>query len=146
MQFEIRVQINKPVKDVFKYLSNFSNHSDIMKANIDSRQTSQGPVQVGTTMRNVAKFMGRKMEEHFIVTEFVQDKIIAKESVPGSTFVSSDKMTFEEVNGGTLLTVSVRANLTGLMKLFDNYLNKKVMQALTEDMERLKKNFEEGRI
>ena len=55
-------------------------------------------------------------------------------------------MTFEEVNGGTLLTIFVYANLTGFMKLFDNYLSKKVMLSLTKDMERMKMNFEEGRI
>jgi len=146
MQFEIKVQINKPVNDVFKYISMFSNHADMIAANIDSRQTSQGPVQVGTTMKNKAKFMGIKMEEHFIVTEFIQDKLIAKESIPGSTFVTGDKMTLEEMNGGTQLTVFVYANLTGIAKMLDGFLGKKVKASLTADMERLKRDFEAGKI
>jgi len=146
MQFEINVQINKPVKDVFKYISNFSNHKDMIKANIDSKQTSEGSVQVGTTMTNAAKFVGIKMEEHFVVTEYVQDKLIAKESAPGSTFVTGDKMTLTDADGGTLLTVYVYANLTGVLKLLDGFLGKKVKKTLTDDMERLKKNFEEGKI
>lgn len=145
MEFEIKTQINKPVKDVFKYISTLSNHKDMVKANIDSRQTSEGPVQVGTTMTNVAKFMGIKMEEHFVVTEYVQDKILAKESAPGSTFVTGDKFTFEEANGGTLLTLYVYAHTKGFLKLFDGFLGKKVKQCLVADMERLKKNFEEGK-
>lgn len=143
MDFEIKVQIDHPVTEVFDYVSNFSNHKEMIKANIDSKQTSEGPVKVGTTMRNIAKFMGIKMEEHFVVTEFIPNKIIAKESVPGSTFVTGDKMMFEEVNGGTLLTCRVYANLTGVLKLFDAYLGKKVRQSLTEDFNRLreKKSF-----
>ena len=146
MQFEINVQINKPVKDVFQYISTLSNHKDMIKANIDSRQTSEGPVQVGTTMTNVAKFMGIKMEEHFVVTEYIQDKLIAKESAPGSTFVTGDKITLTDVDGGTLLTLYVYAHTKGFLKLFDSFLGKKVKQSLVEDMERLKKNFEEGKI
>jgi uncharacterized membrane protein len=138
MNFEIKVHINQPVKDVFRYVSNFSNHKEMIKANVDSKQTSEGPVKVGTTMRNVAKFMGVKMEEHFVVTEFIPDKLIAKESAPGSTFVTGDKMTVEEENGGTLLTLHVYAHLKGFLKLFDGYLEKKVRRSLTEDMERLK--------
>lgn len=146
MQFEIKTHINKPVKDVFKYISTLSNHKDMIKANIDSKQTSEGPVQVGTTMTNVAKFIGMKMEEHFIVTEYLEDTFIAKQSAPGSTFVTGDKFTFDEADGGTLLNLHVYANTKGLLKLFDGYLGKKVKQSLVEDMERLKKNFEEGRI
>jgi uncharacterized membrane protein len=146
MQFEIKVQINKPVKDVFKYISNFSNHADMIAANIESRQTSQGPLQVGSTMKNMAKFMGIKMEEHFRVTEFEQDKLLAKESIPGSTFITGDKMTLEEKDGGTQLTLFVYANLTGFLKLFDGYLGKKVQKSLTADMEKLKRDFEEGKI
>jgi hypothetical protein len=146
MDFEIKTQIDRPVKDVFKYISNFSNHKDMIAANVDSKQTSEGPVQVGATMRNIAKFMGVKMEEHFVVTEFVPDKVLAKESAPGSTFVTGDKMTFEEVNGGTLLTCRVYANLKGFLKLFDGYLGKKICKSITADMNRLKTNFESGKI
>jgi uncharacterized membrane protein len=146
MQFEIKVQIHRPVKEVFRYISMFSNHSDMISANIESRQTSQGPVKIGTTMKNKAKFMGINMEEHFIVTEFIQDKLLAKESIPGSTFATGDKMTLEEKDGGTQLTFYVYANLTGLFKLFDNYFGKKVKASLTADMERLKRDFESGKI
>ena len=81
MQFDIKVKINKPVKEVFTYVSSFDNHADLIGANIHSKQTSEGPVEVGTTMRNVAKFMGIKMEEHFVVTEYIPNKLIAKESI-----------------------------------------------------------------
>ncbi len=146
MNFEISIYITKPATDVFTYISNFSNHKDMISANIDSKQTSEGPVQVGTTMRNIARFMGMKMEEHFVVTEFVQDKLIAKQSVQGSTYVTGDKMTLEEMKGVTNLTVFVYAELKGFIKLFDGFLERKVRDSLTADMERLKRDFESGRI
>lgn len=146
MEFEIKVQIDRPAKDIFNHLAVFSNHADLIKANIDSKQTSEGPVQVGATMRNIAKFMGMKMEEHFVVTEFEPYKILAKESVPGSTYVTGDKYILDEVDGKTNLTFYVYAHLTGFMKLLDGYFGKKVCQSLTADMERLKRDFEEGKI
>lgn len=146
MEFEIITKINKPVKDVFKYISNFPNHKDMIAANTDSKQTSEGPVQVGTTMRNIAKFMGIKMEEHFVVTEYIQDKLIAKQSAPGSTFVTGDKMTLDEAGGGTQLTLYVYAYPKGFLKLLDKPLGKKVKKSLEADMQRLKKDFESGKI
>jgi len=146
MNFEIKVKINRPIKDVFNYISNLANHKDMIKANIDSKQTSEGLVQVGTTMTNVAKFMGMKMEEHFIVTEYIQNRLIAKQSAPGSTFVTGDKMTLEEADDGTLLTLYVYADLKGFLKILDRILRRKVQKSLIDDMNRLKQDFESNRI
>jgi len=146
MKFDIRIKINKPVKEVFDYVSSFDNHADLIGANIHSKQTSEGPVEVGTTMRNVAKFMGIKMEEHFVVTEYIPNKLIAKESIPGSTFVTGDKMMFDEDSGNTALTFHVYAHLTGILGLFDWFFSRKVRKSLTADMERLKQDFESGKI
>jgi len=146
MNIEIKVPINRPAKEIFAYISNFSNHKDMIAANVDSKQTSEGPVKVGTTMRNIAKFMGMKMEEHFVVTEYEPNKILAKKSAPGSTFVTGDKIVLEEKDGGTMLNLNVYAELKGFMKLFDGILEKQVRNSLVKDFYRLKANFELGKI
>ena len=55
-------------------------------------------------------------------------------------------MSLEEMNGGTILTLDVYANLKGFMKLFDSLLEKQVCKSLTTDLNRLKENFESGKI
>lgn len=146
MKIQIQVHINKPAEQIFSYISNFSNHKEMFSANLDSKQTSEGSVGVGTTMRNIAKFMGMKMEERFVVTGYELNKFIEKRSAPGSTFVTSDKMSLEKVNGGTLFTLYCDADFTGVMKLLDGFMEKQVGKILTKDMNLLKEKIESGNI
>lgn len=146
MKIQIQVIINKPKEEIFAYINNFTNHKDMFRANLDSKQTSDGAVGVGTTMRNIAKFMGMKMEEHFVVTEYVPNHYITKQSVPGSTFVTGDKMTLETVGSGTRFILDVSADFKGFMKLLDGFMEKQVGKILTKDMHKLKADFESGKI
>ncbi len=146
MTIQIKVHIHKPAEEIFAYISNFSNHKEMFSANLDSKQTSEGPVGVGTTMRNIAKFMGMKMEERFVVIGYEPNKFIKKQSAPGSTFVTSDKMSLEAVNGGTLFTLDCDADFTGFMKLLDGFMEKQVGKILTKDINLLKEKFESGKI
>ena len=142
MNFEVKVTIKKPAAEIFSYISNFSNHAEMFAANIESKQTSDGPIQVGTTMQNIAKFMGISMTERFIVKEFIPNKLIYKESLPESTFITGDKMILEEINGETIFTTQVYAYPKGFLKLLDGFLGKQVKKSLIKDMNRLKKKFE----
>jgi len=143
LNFEYSIHINRPKDEVFDYLSNFNNYHHVFRANINSRQTSEGPVQVGTTMRNLAKFLWKNMEEHFVVTEYEPGKRIFKNSLPGSTFYTTDEMIFTEENGGTKLTVKVYAEITGMMKLLAGVVRKKVAKILISDLENFKKAMNE---
>jgi len=146
MKIQIKVNINKPAEEIFSYLSYIPNHKEIFSANLDSKQTSEGPLGVGSTMRNIATFMGMKMEERFVITEYQPNKVMTKQSAPGSTFVTSDKMTLEPVKGGTMFTLDVTADFKGVMKLLDGFMERQVGKILTKDLERFKENFESGKI
>lgn len=139
LNFEYSIQINRPEQEVFEYLSDFNNYHHVFHANINSKQTSEGPVQVGTTMRNLAKFLWKNMEEHFVVTEFEPEKRILKKSLSGSTFYTTDEIIFTDENGGTKLAVKVYAEITGIMKIMAGVVRKKVAKILTNDPENFKK-------
>ncbi|MFZ5552222.1 MAG: SRPBCC family protein [Bacteroidota bacterium] len=135
LHFEHSVYIQRPKSEVFAYLSDFNNYHHVFSANINSKQTSEGPVQPGTTMRNLAKFLWKNMEEHFVVVDYEPGKRIFKKSLPGSTFYTTDEMLFEEENGQTKLTVKVYAEITGFMKLFAGAIRKKVASILVKDLD-----------
>ncbi len=144
MEWTNNIMIDQPTDKVFAFISDFSNHQRIFKANIDSRQTSKGPVKVGTTMTNVASFIGLKLKEHFVVTAFEPGKRIAKASVSDSSVETGDQIVLESVNGNTMLRFKAWAQPSGLLKLLPkSFLHRKVDKILCNDMLNLKTLLEE---
>ena len=61
---------NQALAEVFAYLSKPENMPKWAEATLDAAQTSQGPVDVGTTCYVVNKAMGMQVNLDFVVTEF----------------------------------------------------------------------------
>jgi len=138
MKLEYIIKVNRKVNDVFSFLTDFSNHEQIFSANIESKQTSVGPVGVGTKMTNVAMFMGKRMEEHFVVTSYKLNDHIEKKSLPGSSIPTSDIMNVKPVEGGTEITITVYAKPRGFLKLATPIIKSKVDKILLKDIQNLK--------
>jgi hypothetical protein len=62
MRFENSVAIDKPVEDVFEYVTTMENLAVWQGTIIEAKQTSPDPVEVGSTGAVKAKFLGRRME------------------------------------------------------------------------------------
>ena len=138
MKLSYTVTVKRPVNEVFDYLTDFSNHEQIFSANIESKQVSEGPVGIGTKMTCVSKFMGKRMEEHFIVTSFSKNEYIAKKSLPGSSLPTSDTMTVRAVDGGTEITIEVLAEPKGFLKLAAPLIRAQADKILSKDIKNLK--------
>jgi len=93
LEFESKIIINKPVEEIFQFLSKQENHKHIFKANIDCRQITEGPMKVGAEVVNTASFLGSKMKEHFEIIAFEENKQIRKRTLPNSTHPSEDCFT-----------------------------------------------------
>jgi hypothetical protein len=141
---EFSIPIKRKREEIFSFISNFSNHKRMYQANTDSRQTSEGPVGIGTTMRNIAKFLWIEMEEHFVVCQFEHNKCIGKKSLPGSTFVTTDCITLEDCPEGTIVKFHVYAEVKGILKLMSGMVEKKLKSAVEKDWKYIKENFESG--
>lgn len=63
------VVIDRPIEDVFAFVSNFEN-SPLWGRTIKTVKDSDGPIAVGTTFSEEAKIMGRTMRHESEVTEF----------------------------------------------------------------------------
>jgi len=142
MRLNYSVTVKRPVNEVFDYLTDFSNHQKIFSANVESKQVSSGPVGVGTKMTNIAMFMGKRMEEHFVVTSYCQNEHIEKKSLPGSTLPTSDVMTVKAVADGTEISIEVWAKPKGFLKLAVPLIRAKVDKILSKDIQNLKELLE----
>ena len=79
---ESSVIINKPVADVFAYVSDNSN-DHLWQEGVDS-VISEGPANVvGSKYTEVRKFMGQEMKSTIEVTAFVADSKFAGKVIKG---------------------------------------------------------------
>ncbi len=83
MNINEKVVINKPVKKVFKYLSNFNSHKKFSEHFKDSKLLSKGKMEVGAELFTKVIFLGRKIESTSQVVRYVPGKEITYKSVSG---------------------------------------------------------------
>lgn len=117
LEFESKISINKPIEEVFGFLSKQENHKHIFKANIDCRQITEGPMRVGAEVVNTASFLGSKMKEHFEIIAFEENKQIRKKTLPNSTHPSEDCFTLRALSPSqTEVHIYMIAWPTGVLK------------------------------
>lgn len=137
IKIEQSVVINRPVEEVFAYILNPENDTTWQSGVLESEQTSEGPIGVGTTQRQVRKLLGRKIEGTSEITEFEQNKIAATKST-GGPIPFELRGTYEEVEGGTKVTVMVEADVGGFFKLAEPVVARTVTKQVEADFDGLK--------
>ena len=115
-KLESSVVINRPLEEVFAFVTDFDNATQWMAELVEGKQTSEGPLGVGTTLSGVARPMGRRVESTQEVVEYEPNSKYAIKSTSGPV-ASQDNYTFESVAGGTKLTRVAEAEVSGVFKL-----------------------------
>ena len=72
-QFEIVTVINRPVEDVFTALQDFDKAPQWNPGLTEVRQTSDGPLGVGSTVVYIGRFLGRGYECFLIVGTIIKN-------------------------------------------------------------------------
>jgi uncharacterized membrane protein len=138
---EHSVVINRPVEEVFEFMSNNENEKLYRKDLLESEQTSEGPMGVGTTTREVTQFLGRKIESTSEVTEYVKNKVVATKSTSGP-IPFKFRTSFEPVEDGTKLTVEFEGEIGGFFKMAESLVIKRGMKQIEKDINTLKEMLE----
>jgi uncharacterized protein YndB with AHSA1/START domain len=108
--------INRPIDVVFAYATSIENLPEWVGPITDAKQTSEGPIGVGTTNIRSMNVMGRKTESPNKVTEYVLNSRFSTETTAGS-LQTKERFIFESVDGGTRLTVEGQVEASGFLKL-----------------------------
>ena len=129
VKVETSIVINRPVGEVFEYVSNPENNPQYESAVIEAKKTSAGPMSVGSTWREVRQFMGRRIESINEVTEYQPNKKIAFKTKSGP-IPAEGSYTFEAVDGKTKLTVIGQGETGGFFKIADPLVARMVKRDL----------------
>jgi uncharacterized protein YndB with AHSA1/START domain len=138
-EFEIVANINRPPEDVFAALVNFDRIPDWNSGVREIRWTKDRPLEVGSTVVYVGRFLGRNFESAAAITEYVPGKRYSSKSTSGP-FLMDVENTLEPVDGGTKMTSVFRGESRGFFKLGEPVivrLSKKLFESATDNMKAL---------
>ncbi|MCU1603249.1 MAG: polyketide cyclase [Frankiales bacterium] len=107
--------VDKGVDEVVAYLADFANAEQWDPGTESCKQTSVGPVQVGTTWHNVSKIAGITTELDYTLESLQPGKIVLVGK--NDTATSTDTITVVAKGAGSEVTYDANVELNGLAKV-----------------------------
>ena len=140
---EASVVINRPVEEVFAFVTNPENDPQWLSGMLESEQTSEGPKGVGTTEQGVAQIVGQRIEWTAEVTEYEPNKKV-KHKVTAGPISAEQSQIFEPVEGGTRFTLVLEGETGGFFRLAEPIVIRILQRDLEANVANLKDILEAG--
>ena len=137
IKVEVSAVINRPVEEIFDYMSNPENSPKWQSGVLEAEQTSKGPTGVGATTREVRKFMGRQIDQTFEITEYEPNRLIRQKTISGPMKLDTI-YAFESAEGGTRVTMGGEGDSGGFFMLADPLINRMAKRQMEADLANLK--------
>ena len=141
-QVKVSIVINRPLEEVFAFLSNLENNLKWRSGMIKAEKISDGPIGVGTTYRLINSLFGQQVEGEVVVIEYELNRKYVTVNKSGLQ-IKTQRM-FEPVEGGTRVTFSVETELGGFFKLVEPLMARIGRRRLAADAAMVKDIIEAG--
>jgi len=143
INLDLGTLIDKPVKDVFAFITNPANMSKWNSAVVSMEQITPGAVSMGTKFKTVGEMLGRRIEGEMEVIAFEPDSKYGFQMNAGPVQVNVT-LGFKTVGTGTKLSLNAQGNPGGLFKLAEGVMQGRVKSMMEENLARLKSVLEKG--
>ena len=142
-RYEHSIEIERPVEEVFDFISQPENFPLWQESLLEIRREAKGPLRVGSEVTEIRRFMGRKMETTWTCTEH---EPCERSSIEEDEGLVPFKGTFEleALGGSTLFTWTVETPGPRGIKVPGAIVGRMVRRQLAVDSERLKELLEGG--
>jgi uncharacterized protein YndB with AHSA1/START domain len=140
---ESSVVICRPVQQVFAFLSEPHNDLQWQDGLLDSRQTSPGPVGVGTRVAEVYSFLGRRMEGQLEITEYEPNSRLTKKMAEGP-FPLQITLVLEPAGADTKLTARIEMKPAGFFAIAEPMVAGNFRKRFDGDVAALKRVLEKS--
>jgi len=141
LEFENTIRIDRPVDEVFAFLSDFENIPKWNYYVLEVKQLSEGLIGIGTTYHQVRK----TDEQYFRITEFEPNQTVAVKTLPQSSPALQMRFTLYEEGNTTRIRDEWKLD-TGRPAIFERLARGRVKSAVAENLAKLKELLEEGRV
>ncbi|MBK9923795.1 MAG: SRPBCC family protein [Anaerolineales bacterium] len=143
INLDLGILIDRPVKDVFAFVTNPNNMVKWNSMVVSMEQITPGAVGMGTKFKNVGEMMGRRIEGEMQVVAFEPDSKYGFQMNAGPMQVNVT-LTFKTVGTGTKLNLNAQGNPAGVFKLAEGVMQGRVKSMMEENLARLKSVLEKG--
>ena len=137
IRVETSVVIDRLPDEVFAYISNFENNPKWQSGMQQAKFTSEGPLGVGSTYTQVAKFLGRRIQSTFEVLEYEPERMVKATTTSGSFPITFTRLV-EPVEGGTQVAAIIEGDASGFFKLAEPLMARLVQRSVDADYANLK--------
>ena len=132
MRFDLEVKIDRPVADVFAYLTDVRNVPEWQESAVSTEW-----IEEGKRFRERRTFLGRSAELEFEVTELDPDRRFDVRTVNAPVQLEIHH-TFAAVDGGTRLQLTAEAKLSGALRFAGGMAKAQAERQFRSDLQRLK--------
>jgi uncharacterized membrane protein len=140
---EVSIVINRPVAEVFDFLSNMENNMKWRTSQQEVTKLSEGPIGVGTTYRMVNHVLGRRLETEAEVIEYEPNRKYTTRDKSENLPLKAQRI-FEAVEGGTRVTLILQADPSGVFKIAAPLFATMAKRSIESDITNLKDLMEAG--
>jgi carbon monoxide dehydrogenase subunit G len=137
INLDLSTLIDRPVKDVFAFVTNPNNMAKWNSAVVSMQQITPGAVGMGTKFKSVGEMMGRRIEGEMQVVAFEPDAKYGFQMNAGPVQMNVT-LTFKTVGTGTKLSLNAQGNPGGLFKLAEGVMTGRIKSMMEENLARLK--------
>jgi uncharacterized membrane protein len=137
IHIEESITINRPIEEVFAYVSDFRTASQWQSGMVDVRLTPEGPVGVGTRATFERVFLGRKLEMTVEIVEYQPPTKQAFKSISGPMPTTVSRR-FEPTAMGTKYSMVIEAQAGGVFALAEPLVARSLSRGVEADLGTLK--------
>lgn len=141
VRFEENVVIRRPLEEVFAFISDLENDPPWTSA-AEVRRTSEGPIGLGTTFYQRARFVGRSVELSFEVVAYEPNHLITVAAKTGALSVEGSRAVDIADDGATRVTASGGGHARGVLRVAEPLLAAIGARQLRSMLARLKELLE----
>ncbi len=137
------VVIGRPVEDVWNFMTDWSNFAKMNPVILEARQTSIGPMGIGTTIE--AKLRSPNIlqrDANIRVIEYEPKRWFALEHTTGTLKGTKTTFSVEPIDGKTRLTLATDARLSGFLKLIGPFASGRAKREVSEEIGNVKRIME----
>ena len=142
IKIKASVHIRRSPEEVFAYLSNFENNPKWQSGMVSAKFTSPGPLGIGSTYSQEARFLGRPVLSEFEVLEYEPGRRVKITSTSGTFPITVTRFVEPDEDGGSRVSAVVEGDASGVYRLAEPILKSMVQRSVQGDYERLKRVLE----
>jgi hypothetical protein len=135
LEFAADLTINRPLAEVFAWLTNVDNQRKFDKGSLEMHMLTPGPWHAGTQFREIRNLGGRKTTVLSEVAELEQNRRFVIRSKTGPDWLGV--WVFEPVDAGTRLHWTGQLRMKGFARLLEPLIGRQMRPEVAQQFARL---------